>query len=473
MDSKHAASDSEVDSADVTARVTELEAALAEAREREAALAGVLEVISKAPANLQATLDEIVLKACRLLESRAAVVVRVTAGRSERVAIAVNGAVTEHSRLDARTAGPSDSDNQAALSNGRTMMNHGGPDAIQDAQPSLAAMWRTSSTASALVTPLVTAAGPFGTLVVSRESPEPYRADQISLFETFARQAVIAIENARLFRELQDSNHEVTEALEREQATGEILRQINAQPEQMAEILEAIGDAIRRTVGADATDWYLIEGDELFHGLGGYAQEPWRGRRSLDHAPLASEPWIANIVASRQPETYDYVDQLDMQSVIGEAAAIDAGFPNLRTMIVEQGARHGVRVPLVRDEKLTGVFVAIRGEGKPSTDAQVTLLESFTGQAAIAIDNARLLRELRERNREVTEALDQQTAMAEVLEVIATSPSDLGTVLEAILRSAIAVTAGSHGMITAGYGGSVHWKQCRPGQTLPWRRPAA
>ena len=213
---------------------------LAEALDRQAAVAGVLEVVSRAPSDLQAALDAIVLRASALLASESSAVLRLADGGPERVALARHGVVIlEQSRLDAPTPnGPSE-----ALRENRTVMRHGGPDAIAHESPKTAGILRDAGRNSSIVTPLTTTAGPFGTLIVSRSSPEPYNASQIALLETFADQAVIAIENARLFNELQERNRKVTEAREREEATSEILRHISRSPEQLDDTLRAVGEA--------------------------------------------------------------------------------------------------------------------------------------------------------------------------------------------------------------------------------------
>jgi GAF domain-containing protein len=175
---------------------------VAEALRQQTATAEVLDVISRAPANLQAAFDAVVVKACQLLDSDAAIIVRrMRDGSGARIAVAIGGVIAAHSRLAAPTPAPIEAVTAAGGVGRAGTELHGGPDAIRDAAPELAQVWQAAGVNSSMVTALKTAAEPFGELVVSRRSPAPYTAAQVRLFETFASQAVIAIENARLFDE--------------------------------------------------------------------------------------------------------------------------------------------------------------------------------------------------------------------------------------------------------------------------------
>ena len=186
---------------------------VAEALEQQTATAEVLEVISKAPSDLQTALYEVALKAARISASERVIISRVAGERSESIAAVVNGIVwPEGGTLTAPAVAPQQRGSesvQAALREGRTVMRHGGPVAVESLSPDLAARWRELGVNSAVATPLITSSGPFGVLVVSRRSVEPYTPSQVALLETFAAQAVIAIENARLFNELQTKTQEL------------------------------------------------------------------------------------------------------------------------------------------------------------------------------------------------------------------------------------------------------------------------
>jgi GAF domain-containing protein len=398
---------------------------LAQSLDQQRATSEVLEVISRAPSNLQAALDEVVLKASRLLESRSAVVLRVEDGRTERVALALNGVVADHSRLDAPTPAPGDGgDNstEALIREGRSLMRHGGPDAIQDEAPRLADLWRTSSTASSLITPLITTAGPFGALVVSRESPEPYRPDQITLLETFARQAVIAIENARLFNELQERNRAVTEALDQQTAMAEVLSIIASSATDASPVLQAVTERARRLGGCDEATLSLVEGDSV--RVVGQDAPPGR-------IPLLE---VGSLVATRGRLSGESIATGTPVHFFGTLAEWASRYPEGSLALPATGLDRltALSLPLLREKTVIGVLGANRYDGLPFSGSQVALLQTFADQAVIAIENARLFNELQERNREVTEALEREKATGDVLEIVSKSPTDLRPVGEAI-----------------------------------------
>jgi GAF domain-containing protein/DNA-binding response OmpR family regulator/HPt (histidine-containing phosphotransfer) domain-containing protein len=413
-----------------------------EAVERLTATAEVLGVISRSPSDLQAALDEVVLKASRLLESRGAIVLRLAeGGGSEGVALARGGELAPDSRLHAPTPDPADggpNSTEALVAEGRTHMRHGGPDSIRHEAPKLAELWGTRGINSSIATPLIASSGPFGTLVVSRQSREPYTDQQVQLFETFAKQAVIAIENARLFNELQESNAVLRKALAREEATAAVLSQISRAPEDLSGTLAAISAAARRLTESDAATAYTVDGADLVLGgmdiapdSGIVIMEP--GTRFPTAAPsplLTNQWWLINSPVTESFRTRTPVLVDDYQALPEDR------YPGIAERSLLSLVRSGVSIPVLSDGTPVGMFNVLRTEVRPYTAAEVAILESFADQAAIAIENARLLGELRYRNAEVTEALDQQTAMAEVLEIISSSPTDAHQVLEVIVATA-------------------------------------
>ena len=181
---------------------------VAQALEQQTATADILDVISRSPSNLQAALDAVVLNATRLLESEGAVVIRfMPDGSVGWVAVANGSEIAPGPRLATPAPTPADagSEAMAILLGGRTVMRHGGPDSIAADAPNLAAAWRARGVNASIVTPLQTTRGRFGALVVTRASQEPYTDAQIRLLETFASQAVIAIENARSVQRAADA----------------------------------------------------------------------------------------------------------------------------------------------------------------------------------------------------------------------------------------------------------------------------
>jgi GAF domain-containing protein len=407
-------------------KVTERTRDLTQALERQTAVADVLEIVSRSPIDLQSVLDKIVLLASRLLGSENAVVLRIRQdGTTERVAVAHEGAVTPHSRLDAPTGAPGDDGAATLVSEGRVLMRHGGPDAIEADAPGLAKLWRENHVASSVFAPLLTANGPFGGLVVSRGSPEPYSSSQIALLETFAAQAVIAIENARLFNEQQ-------EALEQQKALTEVLEIIGRTPGDATAVFEAIAhNACAMCHAAGATDAMLF-------GIEGAQMKPLATSDPalLDRIPQAAltvaldDPASARARALRTGQTV-IVDDLDVYDT-----------EMSRQVLREAPARSMVHVPLMRDSEPLGLLVVQSDKLAGFTPEHAQLLEAFADQAVIAIENARLFNELQERNGELAEALEHQTAVSSVLQAISRSAFDLDVVLQELVDQAGSLIGG-------------------------------
>jgi len=424
------------------ARAEALEAERDAANQHHEALAGILRVINRSPGDEMEVFEAILVSAAARCETDAGIVV-LTDGKTWVASVdMVGGRVRRWPRADAserrmalRPGAPSD----AAILERRTIHVHGTQSAVRDAYPDTARVDELHGGLSVVAAPLMRDGQAIGSLVVRRDGdPRPFTPEQIRLLEAFADQAVIALENARLFRELEGRNREVSEALEREQASSEILRQISAAPEQLDDTLEAIAAAARRLTGSSGGLVGVVDGDRLVYGPGnatGATPAVSPGSR-----PLSEN--LPQVIAIKQqaPVVIDDVLALADDEYQGAAA---------RARRIG-GYRSLAAAPVVREGESIGVISVVREEIRPYTPADVAVLESFARQAAIAIENARLIGELRERNRDVSEALELQTVMAEVLGVIAGAPADLDTVLPQLAAAAAKLCEAQSVVITHG-----------------------
>jgi signal transduction histidine kinase len=274
---------------------------------------------------------------------------------------------------------------------------------------------------SVLAVPLLREDVAVGVIRVSRTQIQPFTEPQIALLQTFADQAVIAIENVRLFKELQTRNGELTEALEQQTATSEILQVISGSPTTLQPVLNAIATNAARVCGAYDATVILREGHFT--------------RRVAHYGPIAID------YGALRPLSAGYVSNraiLEGQSVhVHDILTTERGdLSDAQEAAPRSGYRTLLAVPLLRKGEAIGSLAIRRREVQPFTDKQIALLQTFADQAVIAIENVRLFTELQEKNRALTETLDQQTATSEILRVISSSPADIQPVFDAVAESA-------------------------------------
>jgi signal transduction histidine kinase len=299
--------------------------------------------------------------------------------------------------------------------------------AVRTHYPDLAPRQRATGTRTVLAAPLLSDRAAVGVIMIRRVRVNPFTARQIALLKTFADQAVIAIENVRLFKELQTRNADLTDALEQQTATGEILRAISSSPTDLQPVLDTVVRSAARFCGAYDVCIFRLDGDHL--------------RLDAHHGPVAQPdgfllPVVKGSVGGRTVLERRVIHVPDLPA---ETAEFPEAAPNARLL----GFRTILSVPLVREGVAIGAIQLRRPEAIPFTDKQVGLLQTFADQAVIAIENVRLFTELQEKNRalteahgQVTEALEQQTATGEVLRAIAHTQTDVQPVFDTIVRSA-------------------------------------
>jgi signal transduction histidine kinase/CheY-like chemotaxis protein len=270
---------------------------------------------------------------------------------------------------------------------------------------------------------------PVGVVSVSRATPGPFTDSQVALLKTFADQAVIAIENVRLFTELEARNTELTGSLARQTATGEVLRAISRAQTDAQPVFDIIAASALQLCGGGHSGVWLYDG-ELIHlaALANVSPEgaEWLRRafpRRVDESSAAGRAILTRAVVQIDDVTQDPAYALQDE-------ALAASF------------RSFISAPMLRDGRPVGAIGVGRPEPGPFSDKLVQLLQTFADQAVIAIENVRLFRELEARNTELTESLEQQTATGEILRVISSSPTDVQPVFDAIVRSAVRLCDG-------------------------------
>jgi GAF domain-containing protein len=295
---------------------------------------------------------------------------------------------------------------------------------------------------SILVVPMLREGNPIGAIAVARASAGPFSVKQAALLQTFADQAVIAIENVRLFKELEARNADLTEALGQQTATSEILRVISASPTNVQPVFEAIVASARRLCEATFSSLNLLEdGQLMLTAADGVSPTVMAGAQQAYPQPIARGSTSGRAI-------------LERRVVHIEDARLDPDYTNpIRDSI---GIRSVLTVPLLREDLPIGAVSVWRSEVRPFTETQIALLQTFADQAVIAIENARLFKELEARNTELTDALEKQTATSEILRVISASQTDVQPVFDTIIRSGVRLLGGFSGVITQIVGDQLH-----------------
>jgi two-component system, NtrC family, sensor kinase len=270
-------------------------------------------------------------------------------------------------------------------------------------------------------------------LVLHRAVVRPFTENHIELLETFADQAVIAIENVRLFDEVQARTHELSEALEQQTATSEVLKVISSSAGELQPVFDTMLAKSAELCEASFGAMWLVDGEgyrtAALHGdLPEAYIKQWRS--GTLHLPSAAIPMVRAI---RSRKTVHVPDMREDKAYL-------EGDPLARSAADIAGVRTLVTVPMLKEGEAIGVITIYRKEVRDFSDKQIELVTNFAAQAVIAIENARLLNELRE-------SLQQQTATADVLKVISSSPGDLGPVFEAMLANAVRICEANFGVL--------------------------
>ena len=417
-----------------------------EAREQQTATAEILRIIASSPTDLQRVLNTITEAAARLCRAPGAVLQRIRESDGHLVAQAgygpvratldqfESGALARPPGLDS-VPSPRMASGRAFLER-RTIRTDDLAEAVLTDYPDSRERQRLNGLRSIVDVPLIHRGTSIGVLGVQRFEVQPFTEAELALLETFADQAVIAIENARLFEELEQRNRELSEALEQQTATAEVLRVIASSPTDLQTVLDTIAATTRRLCNADSAGVQRRSGD-LLVTLAGQARPGYEAAESGVQIVKEGRS-LGSRGLPRSRGSITWLALLDQTTVhVEDVFAAQETFPTGYAAAQRVGFRTFAATPLLHGGEALGVlFLANFGEPRPFTSQQLSLLETFANQAAIAIANTGLFQELEQRNRELGEALEQQTATAEVLRVIASSPTDLESVLQSILDTA-------------------------------------
>jgi two-component system, NtrC family, sensor kinase len=394
---------------------------LAEALDRETATSEVLQVISDRPGELTPVFQNMVENATRVCGAKFGTMTLLEKGIVRRVA-SYNMPAAFADRIELRAFRPHPKSGIARALRTKQVLQIADlrrSPAYLDGDPASIALAEVAGARTLIVVPMLRAVELIGVITVYRQEVQPFTDKQIELLSNFAKQAVIAIENTRLLRELRERTDDLSESLQQQTATADVLKVISSSPGELGPVFQAMLENATRICEAKFGTLYLSEGDG-FRAAAMHNAPPAYGeaRAGVVQPPPNTSLW-------RAAKTKQVVQIADV--------TLERGYSERDPFVVSAvelgGYRSVLGVPMLLEDKLIGVLCIFRQEVRRFTDKQIELLTNFAAQAVIAIENTRLLRELRE-------SLQQQTATADVLKVISRSAFDLQKVLDTLAASA-------------------------------------
>ncbi len=428
------------DQAVIAIENTRLLTELRKSLEQQTATAEVLQVINSSPGELQPVFETMLEKAMRLCEA-AFGLMRTYDGQAVRL-VASQGLPPRFAEFAANPANQPGAGRAGGATPrflaGAHFVHH--PDlkeeeAYRSGDPYRVALVELGGARTMLVVPLRKDGAFLGQIAIYRQEVRPYSDKQIALLQSFAAQAVIAMENARLLGELQARTRDLEESLEYQTATSDVLNVISRSTADVQPVLDTVAETATRLCGADTASITIRQGEVYrFVSSSASAAEPewWAiqrqrtivpGRDSVLHARVALEGRVVHVA-----------DAL---------ADPDYAFPES----IASGRRTMLGVPLLRDSEAIGVIGLSRKRVEPFTERQIELVRTFADQAVIAMENARLLSELQARTRDLEQSLEYQTATSDVLKVISRSTSDVQPVLDTLVKTAVRLCGADAGSI--------------------------
>lgn len=412
-------------------RAKRANAEIAEALERQNATNEILHAIAASPTDLQPVLSVIVENARRLCNASMSEVYRADGTMVYSVATSdISEDVLETAREVSSQSYPAPLKWDSTLSSRAILSRKIVHIPDMEHAPDLPEITRRYVKAgilnSVLQVPMIREGEAIGAIGVGKRDPAPFTEKQIELMKTFASQAVIAIENARLFNELQTRNREITEALELQTATSQILQVIASSPTDIQPVMQVIAERAVKLCNGLYCGVYQTDGETIDQVT------------EANFTPAAIEESRAA-----------YPRPLDREAGLSSRAILDRkvinipdifGDPDIPELTKRYATALGMNsilfVPLLRDQEAIGSIGVGRSEKGLFPEKNIALMQTFASQAVIAIENVRLFNELQGRNAEISESLEYQTATSDVLRAIADSPTDVQPVLDAVVENA-------------------------------------
>jgi class 3 adenylate cyclase/putative methionine-R-sulfoxide reductase with GAF domain len=398
---------------------------LSEALKQQTAASEVLRLISGSPSELGAVFDAILVNATRLCEARFGILL-LWEGDAFRT-VALHNAPPAFVKV-IRPAPVTSLGRLVATKQVDHVADMRAEKGYVDRHPGPVSIVELAGARTVINVPILKDDELIGAIGIYRQEVRPFTDKQIALVQNFAAQAVIAIENARLLNELRES-------LEQQTATADVLRVISSSPGDLEPVFQAMLANATRICDARFASMFLRDGD-AFRSVAATQDAPraYVEARTKSELPLQPSPEgpLGRVAITK--EVAQTADLRELRSYQVErhpfmVAAVELG-----------GFRTALSVPMLKDNELVGAINILRQEVRPLTDKQIALVQNFAAQAVIAIENTRLLNELRQ-------SLEQQTATSDVLHVISSSPGDLKKVFEAILENATRICQANFGIL--------------------------
>jgi GAF domain-containing protein len=430
--------------------VARLTRELNESQEQQAATAEVLKVISRSPGDLEPVFATMLEKAVRICDAKFGNIYRwdgdalhLIASHNTPPAFAQARSRSPHLPAERSTDALASVPGRVATTKSTIHVADLAADqAYLERYPQTVAAVELGGVRTFLAVPMLKEGELIGAFALSRQEVRPFTDKQIALVTNFAGQAVIAIENARLLNELRQRTTDLsqrttdlTEALEQQTATLEILRVISSSQGDLQRVFDNLLENATRLCGAKFGNLFLRTREGFrYVAMHGVPPEYAELGKRLPQLVLAQHhPNLPLVRMTREKKVVQIPD-----------LALDESYtehdPRIVALVETAGARTIVQVPMLKDDELVGAIAIYRQEVLPFTDKQIELIKNFAAQAVIAIENARLLNELRE-------SLQEQTATSEVLQVISSSPGDVQPVFAAMLEKAVRICDAKFGML--------------------------